>query len=425
MTARPSGRELALGPGGVEVAPAPATARRRGSRAALAPVGPLGPGHVAVPKSVDLVDRLGEGVHDPVDLLGRDGERRHEHDDVAERAEQHAALDRGRARPAGPSAARRVGGASSTPPIRPRSRTSATSGSDTMRSSSRSRSSSERVADVGEHVVRLDELEVAQRDRGRERVPAVGVPVVQRALREVGAEERLEHRARRDGRRHRQVARRSAPCRGRAGRAGSPACSHANSVPVRPKPVATSSQISSTSCSRHAAASAARSSGARELHARRALHERLDDHRRELVRVLGDHRGTRSAKQSGSANSGARSTGKRSGSKSVGAEPAVADRERADRVAVVRAAEREERGPAGDAAVHPVLERDLQRLLDRARAVGRVEEVRRRRRARPGPAPRRARPRPVAVAEHRRVRAPRELARSAPRRARARGGRAS
>ena len=29
-----------------------------------------------------------------------------------------------------------------------------------------------------------------------------------------------------------------------------------------------------------------------------------------------------------------------------------------------------------DAAVHPVLERDLERLLDRARAVGRVEEVR-------------------------------------------------
>ena len=82
------------------------------------------------------------------------------------------------------------------------------------------------------------------------------------------------------------------------------------------------------------------------------------------------------SKHAGSVKSGARSTGKRSGSNSVGAEAAVADRERADGVAVVRAAEREELRAPGDAAVGPVLERDLQRLLDRGRAVGREEEVR-------------------------------------------------
>ena len=92
----------------------------------------------------------------------------------------------------------------------------------------------------------------------------------------------------------------------------------------------------------------------------------------------------------------------------VGAEPAVADRQRADRVAVVRAAEREE-GRARRAEVGPVLPRDLQRLLDRGRAVGRVEEVRvldrDDARERFGQLDDGA----VAVAEHRRVRAEVEL----------------
>ena len=60
-------------------------------------------------------------------------------------------------------------------------------------------------------------------------------------------------------------------------------------------------------------------------------------------------------------------------------------------------------------AVHPVLERDLQRLLDRRRAVGRVEEVRvvdrDDARQRLGQLDDDA----VAVAEHRRVRAAVEL----------------
>ena len=82
---------------------------------------------------------------------------------------------------------------------------------------------------------------------------------------------------------------RSGPCRGTGGPVGSRACSDANSVPVRPNPVATSSQMSSTSCSRHAAAEPGQVLRSGELHPRRALHQRLDDHGRELRRVLCDH----------------------------------------------------------------------------------------------------------------------------------------
>ena len=42
---------------------------------------------------------------------------------------------------------------------------------------------------------------------------------------------------------------------------------------------------------------------------------------------------------------------------------------------MVRAAEGEELGATRDTPVHPVLERDLQGLLDRRRAVGREEEM--------------------------------------------------
>ena len=72
----------------------------------------------------------------------------------------------------------------------------------------RARAASERAAHVGEHVPLVDQLEVAQRHRGGERVPAVGVPVVERALAEVGAEERVEHAAAGDGGRHRRGSRR-------------------------------------------------------------------------------------------------------------------------------------------------------------------------------------------------------------------------
>ena len=154
-----------------------------------------------------------------------------------------------------------------------------------------------------------------------------------------------------------------------------PACSDANSVPVRPKPVATSSQISSTSCARHAPPSAARPSASASCMPAAPCTDGSMITAASSARVLGDQprRGVEAARV---VERGRAQHGEAQRIEDVGAEPAVADRERADRVAVVRAAEREERRAAGDAAVHPVLERDLQRLLDRRRAVGRVEEVR-------------------------------------------------
>ena len=146
-------------------------------------------------------------------------------------------------------------------------------------------------------------------------------------------------------------------------------------MPVRPNPVATSSQMRSTSCSRHAASEGAQAVGIGELHARRALHERLDDHRRELVGVRRDHR-DRGVEAPGVAELRRPQHREAQRVEEVGAEAAVTHRQRTDGVAVVRAAEGEELRVAGDAAVHPVLERDLQRLLDRGGAVGREEEVR-------------------------------------------------
>ena len=86
-----------------------------------------------------------------------------------------------------------AGGASSTPPIKPSRRTSRTAGFDSTRSCSSAAQLVGALAHVVEHVPRFEELEVPQRDRGRERVPAVGVAVIQRALAEVVAEERVEH----------------------------------------------------------------------------------------------------------------------------------------------------------------------------------------------------------------------------------------
>ncbi len=146
-----------------------------------------------------------------------------------------------------------------------------------------------------------------------------------------------------------------------------------------------------------------------ELHARRALHRRLDDHRRELRLVLGDQP-DRLVEAVRVVEGGRAHDREAQGVEHVGAEPVVADRERADRVAVVSAAEREEGRAPGHAEVVPVLDRDLQRLLDRRRAVARVEEVGIVDGHDAGQRLRELDHDAVAVAEHRRVRAERELA---------------
>ena len=92
----------------------PRARRRRGRRGARQlPGGADRAGPARRPSSPQRHGSLGRprrsprssDVHDPVDLRRRDRERRHEHDDVAERAEEHAALDRGRADPPAPAQA--------------------------------------------------------------------------------------------------------------------------------------------------------------------------------------------------------------------------------------------------------------------------------------------------------------------------------
>ncbi len=190
-----------------------ALGRRRVERARRAPLpgvddvlrsgrGPLVPGHV-----VDLVEGAGQRVHGAVQLLRRDRERRHQHDDVAERSQQHAAVDRG--------------GAHAPPPAQAVGRgcelhaTHQAAQSHLLHRRVRRDAVVEQAAQLlaaGAHVVehrpRVEQLEVAQRDRGCERVPRVRVTVVQRALGEIRAEEGVEDAAARDRGRHRRGTRR-------------------------------------------------------------------------------------------------------------------------------------------------------------------------------------------------------------------------
>jgi hypothetical protein len=112
----------------------------------------------------------------------------------------------------------------------------------------------------------------------------------------------------------------------------------------------------------------------RELHAGGTLHERLDDHRRELGRVSHDELDRR-VEARGIVECGRADHGKPQGVEDVGAESVVANGKRAHRVAVISAAEREKGAPRSP-EVRPVLERDLQGLFHRRRAVGCIEKVR-------------------------------------------------
>ena len=108
-----------------------------------------------------------------------------------------------------------------------------------------------------EHVLGLEHLERRERGRARERVARVRVAVEERLeLREL-AEERLVDALGRQRRRERQVA--AGQALGHAHEVGAtPSCWQANIVPVRPKPVATSSQISSTPWRSHSSRTARR-----------------------------------------------------------------------------------------------------------------------------------------------------------------------
>ena len=153
-----------------------------------------------------------------------------------------------------------------------------------------------------------------------------------------------------------------------------PHCSLANRVPVRPKPTATSSAISSTSCSRQAAASAATSSGSASCMPAAPCTSGSMTTAASSAAWAATRR-TASAKQSGIGEGRGPEHREAQRVEHVGAEPARPEGDRPDRVAVVGVAEGQVRGPAGDALVGPELEGDLQGLLDGRGAVAGEEHV--------------------------------------------------
>ena len=173
--------------------PTPSRARsarhRPPSRMRLEPAGdPLRPGHrITRPRRRRDTSAMASAtvVDDPVDLVGGGGEHRHEHDHVAQRPDQHAALHAAGRHPAAPAQpVRRAGPARCRPSGRagaPRPRPAAAPTSAASASASCS-ARSRTLASTSHSSIRL---EVAERDGGGEGVPAVGVPVVQRALRQV------------------------------------------------------------------------------------------------------------------------------------------------------------------------------------------------------------------------------------------------
>jgi len=141
-----------------------------------------------------------------------------------------------------------------------------------------------------------------------------------------------------------------------------PHCSVAKSVPVRPKPGAGCRQPGDVA--RFA-----------QLHAGGTLDQRLDDDCGQRGTALVDH-------PAGLVEAARRAERRRPHDwepqrvEDVGPEAAVTQGEPTDSVAVIGATERQVAGATGDPLVRPVLEGDLQRLLDSRCAVGGEEEVR-------------------------------------------------
>ena len=120
----------------------------------------------------------------------------------------------------------------------------------------------------------------------------------------------------------------------RACRAGGGSARDAKSVPVRPKPVATSSQIEQDVVLGAGRRERGDVVGVGDPHAGGALHERLDHDRGELGGVACDE-GDRLVGPARVVVAGRAQDGEAQRVEDVGAEAAVAERERADRVPVV------------------------------------------------------------------------------------------
>ena len=109
-----------------------------------------------------------------------------------------------------------------------------------------------------ERVLLLEDVERRQRRRAGQRVARVGVAVEEGAELLVAAEEALVDALGGERGGERAGSRRSGPSPTHMRSGVTPSCSQANIVPVRPKPVATSSQIRSTPNSSHSARTARR-----------------------------------------------------------------------------------------------------------------------------------------------------------------------
>ena len=145
-----------------------------------------------------------------------------------------------------------------------------------------------------------------------------------------------------------------------------PSCSQANIVPVRPKPVATSSQMRKSAELVAQLAHGAQVAVGVHVDARRALHQRLDDDRRAALGVLGQQR----AQRVGVAGRRLPGVEQQRAVERV-EELDAADRDRAERVAVVAVAQADEaRAPPLAALVVELvghLQRDLARRSSRCR----------------------------------------------------------
>ena len=153
-----------------------------------------------------------------------------------------------------------------------------------------------------------------------------------------------------------------------------PACSQAKSRPVRPKPVAISSAISSTPDVVAEPSQLAQIVGRVEPHAAGPLHDGLEDHRRELVAMrveelaqIGEIAGLTAFAEAPRGPLREELLRERSREEPVHPRHRVADRHRPERVAVIAPAQREHPPSLGASARLPVLERELERDLDRDR----------------------------------------------------------
>ena len=220
-------------------------------------------------------------VDQAIDLVVGDGQRRHHHDHVAERPQDERRACAGRGRRARRSPARRrTGRPSSTPTIKPRWRISTTCGSGAScrrgaRAGARSSAGAAR-ARARARRCRATRCPAAQASG----LPGVGVAVEECALLLILRRGRPRRPPRSRAWRRAAGSRRVMPLATHSRSGATSSCSHANMVPVRPKPVATSSQMRSTSCSVHSSRARAQEAGRLHQHAGRALHQRLDDERR-------------------------------------------------------------------------------------------------------------------------------------------------